>query len=307
MQTVIIIISLFLILLATATYSSSTDKSTAILTIITIIFAAISADISAKSTETTRKQAEQSLALSEKIAQDNHDQTERAFKQSEKIARKTYEQLEREYKTSVTPVLIFDEIKTYGGARYPISDLSHRKLHVFCDIKNIGDSPAIQVYTKVGLKFKFVEGDYSNYLSEYYYAGSLATNDKCKSTMSLDDAKLFLLLEDISMMLKDNVSKVERGESLTKGATLVISCVYSNIHRQYFKTIYEIGIYGITVVEGEKRIRTMMLSDIPKLGDNEQFELICINSSLSHLEIKLLSDVEANEFIDEYKDLINVC
>jgi len=57
----IIIIALILLALTTTTYSSSIDKPTTILTIATIIFAAISANISAESAEKAQKQTEETI------------------------------------------------------------------------------------------------------------------------------------------------------------------------------------------------------------------------------------------------------
>lgn len=162
-------------------------------------------------------------------------------KKSIKLNIEYLKQLESEHKTSVTPILVPNKIKAHGGACYPaFNGLSNRKLFVFWDTKNIGNSPAIQIYNKVEFKLKYIEGDDRTFSSDYRYAGSLAINKTGKASTDFDGDKLSMLLADISAMINYNTNIIKKGngEKLATGTTLVINCVYTNIHGQYFKTIY---------------------------------------------------------------------
>ncbi|AKB36123.1 hypothetical protein MSSAC_1533 [Methanosarcina siciliae C2J] len=227
-------------------------------------------------------------------------------KKSIALNRDYLKQLENEHKTSVTPVLVSDGVSTHGGACYPLNGSSNRRLMVLCNIKNIGNSPAIKIYTKIGLKFKFEEYKGRVFSSEYHYAGSLAINDKNTSVMFFDGEKVSLLLEEISVMCEQNTNTIinHTGGKLAESTTLIIDCVYSNIHSQYFKTCYEIGVHGITAIDSKKNERKISRSDVPMLKDNEEFELMFVDPSYSHLDIGPLNDIDAEEFINGYRNAV---
>jgi hypothetical protein len=220
-------------------------------------------------------------------------------------------QLESEHKTSVTPVLVPIDVKTHGGGLFQINGSLNRQLHLFCNMKNIGNSPAIQIYSKIGLKLKIVKGNEHSTSSEYRYFGALAINDNIDAMMSFEKDKLSSLLEDISIMLKKNTDMLRNNnnnqkigsQKLVAGATLVIDFVYSNIHKQYYKTVYERDIIGITAFIDEKNKRNYLINEL-ELGDNEQFELMLINPSSSRLEFTLLSEIEAEEFIMKAEEFL---
>lgn len=214
-------------------------------------------------------------------------------------------QLENEHKTSITPVLVPIDVKTHGGGLFQIYETWNRKLNVYCNIKNIGNSPAIQIYAKIGVKLKFVTENEHSTSTEYRYIGALAINENNDAMMSFEKDKLTSLLEDISIMLKKNIDKVKNnnGQKLVAGSTLVINLVYSNIHNQYYKTIYERDIIGLSVIEDEKNERNYLINEL-ELGDNEQFELMLINPSSSRLEFTLLSETEAEDFIKKTEEFL---
>jgi hypothetical protein len=97
-RTIILLIGFFLFALSVTMYSSSADKPTSFLSIITIVFASISASISAEAAEQAKINTEQALISSEKSAKITHAQTERALKQSEEIAQRTHEETLRSLK-----------------------------------------------------------------------------------------------------------------------------------------------------------------------------------------------------------------
>jgi len=84
---------------------------------------------------------------------------------------------------------------------------------------------------------------------------------------------------------------------------LVIELVYSNIHGQFFKTVYENEIYYLNVdSRNNDKDKLVFWADAPMLQDDETFEVVLSNPVYSHLEIKLLSNIEAVDYINEYKN-----
>lgn len=220
-------------------------------------------------------------------------------KESIDLNKEYLKQSERQHKTSVVPILEPIEIKVHGGACYPTFNGSmNRKLFVFWNMKNTGNSPAIQIYNKIEFKLKFVEGDSHIFTSRYRYAGSLTTNDKRDASAEFDIDKLSLLLADIIAMLKYNTDVLEKGlgEGLARGATLAVNCVFTNVYDQYFKTVYEGEIYNITVKDKNGQKRNLYKLDEQMLKNDEEFDLII---PFYRLKFSLLNDVEKKEFIKE--------
>jgi hypothetical protein len=213
------------------------------------------------------------------------------------------QQLEREHKTSVTPTLIPEEIHSHGSGYFGDR---RRQLKIKCKLKNIGNSPAFQIYSNTGLNYKYVEVKDYKQLYENSYTGFLAPMSTVEVEMHFETKKVEKLIEDLNITHEKNLFRLENDfhQKSFSGTDLIIEFVYSNIHGQYFKTKYEINILGFDAYKREdENDRKIYFSSKNALKDDEVFRLMLINPIFSHLEIKPVDDTEAEEFITSYKNI----
>lgn len=215
------------------------------------------------------------------------------------------QQLEKTHKTSVTPILVPEIIKTNGTEYFE----GRRQLGLTYKIKNIGDGPALQIYSKIKLNYQYVEFKDYNDLYEYSYLASLASMKEDELHMHFETEKIEKMIEDLSIKHAKNMNriKVNPSQKAYPGPDIVIELIYSNIHRQFFKTILSREILGLNKckkIDDEKEEDQIIIFDVEnELKDDEPFELSLINPIFQSLEVIPLKTDIAIKIIEEYEKL----
>lgn len=215
------------------------------------------------------------------------------------------QQLEKTHKTSVTPILVPEIIKTHGTEYFG----NRRQLSLEYKIKNIGDGPALQIYSKIELNHQYVESKDCNDLFEYSYLASLASMEEDKLHMHFEKEKIEKMIEDLSIGHAKNMYriKVNPSQKSYSGPDIVIELIYSNIHGQFFKTLLSREILGLknyikNDVDNEND-EIIYFNPDNKLKDDEPFELSLINPIFQSLEVIPLKTDIATKIIEEYEKL----
>lgn len=213
------------------------------------------------------------------------------------------QQLEKEHKISVVPTLIPEIIETTGSAYFA----DRRQLCVKLKIQNIGDGPALRIYSRMKIKYNNVDFKDYDELYEYSYLGSLAPMKEDELEMHFETKKIEKMMEDLSIQHAKNTYRVKVNPSQKAfiGPFLVIELVYSNIHGQFFKTKYSREILGLIAYKrsGEEDQNIFWRSE-NELKDEEPFKLSLINPIFQSFDVTALKINAADDFIEKYKKLI---
>lgn len=216
---------------------------------------------------------------------------------------RTYlKQLENEHKTSVNPTLIPEIVETNGTEYFD----NRRQLSIKCKIQNIGDGPALRIYSKIKLEYKYVEFNDYEELFEYSYLGSLAPMKEEKLDMHFETEKIEKMIEDLSIRFAKNLSriKIDPTQNVFPGTALTVELVYSNIHGQFFKTTFSNEILGLIAYQRKDKNKFIFwTTDNNILKDTERFNLQIISPIFHSLEVATLEDNIASNFIEKYKKL----
>ena len=219
----------------------------------------------------------------------------------------TYRQvqhLEMEHKISVVPTLIPEIIQTKGSEYFG----DRRQLSVKLKVQNIGDGPALRIYSKIKIKYNHVEFNDYDQLFEYSYLGSLASMKEDELEMHFETEKIEKMIEDLSIRHAKNTFRVKSNPSQNAyvGPFLMVELVYSNIHGQFFKTKYIREILGLIAYErSEEKDKHIFWTSGGALKDDEPFEISLINPIFQSFDVAPLEINIANDFIGGYEKLIH--
>jgi hypothetical protein len=106
----------------------------------------------------------------------------KASHQSLAVSQRLLRQAEDQLRLSKVPILVAEVTNTHGTAYF---GRHRRQLGIDWKVKNIGDSPALQAYARMALKYKYVEFQYVDQLFEYFFLGSVGLKKRRSLTCIL--------------------------------------------------------------------------------------------------------------------------
>ena len=227
-----------------------------------------------------------------------------ATQKSVRLNREFLVQAEKQLLHSRVPMLVAEMVKSRGGAYFAEK---RRQLHVYWKLRNIGDGPAVQIHTRMKLRFSHAEFEDFDELFEHSFEGSAAPAEEKTANMHFETVKIEKMLEDFSIKVAKNQARLRLSphQSAYRGPELALEIIYSNVHGQFFKTevVCPIGHLRVKEREDEKERRVYWMAEKP-LQDNEEFELALINPIFSTFKFSAVDTSEAQEFIDRYRKLL---
>ncbi|MDD2919007.1 hypothetical protein [Rhodoferax sp.] len=227
-----------------------------------------------------------------------------ASNKSVEVSQNLLKQTEKQLMFSNVPTLIPDITETSGSAYF---GEKRRQLGIKAIVKNIGDSPALHVHTRIKLIYKHVEYEWKDQLYEYSFIGNLSAQEEKKSDMHFETRKIEKMMEDFSISHAKNVYRVKNNpaQSSYRGPDLSIEVIYSNVHGQYFKSHLIHPILAIEAPEREEKEKGYVyMHDDEHIKDDERFKLALINPIFQEFLFEPISNEEANSLIEKYRSLV---
>jgi len=228
----------------------------------------------------------------------------RATKQSVQLNHEFLAQAEKQLLHSRVPMLVADMSESHGGAYF---GEKRRQLGVDWTLRNIGDGPAIQIHTRMKLRFSHAKFKDFDETLEHSFQGNLAPAEEKSTHMHFETAKIETMLEDFGIAGAMNQARVNLNprQSAYRGPELHLEIVYANVHGQFFKTDVVCPILCLRVNDREDEKEQMVYWFAQKpLQDDEEFELVLMNPIFSRFDFSPLRIDEAQAFIDRYRALL---
>lgn len=226
-----------------------------------------------------------------------------------KITKISLEQMEKHFKLNNQPCIIPKITSTEGSKCFY---KTRRQLHINLDIENVGDSPALCVYTVGYLKLKHIQNDGSDIVDMYYlpdYISKVSINQVESSSIRFETKEIRLLIKDLEVNYRLNMERIATDASISpfKGTDLVIKVFYKNIVGQWFEsTLTQEIAWLINTSENNSERKTNSLNEVtipPKeLYPDTSFELQLVSERLSPVEIRIIELEQVKETIERYKD-----
>ena len=201
---------------------------------------------------------------------------------------------------------------TYGSPCFPESD--RRQLHIDIKLENIGDSPALEIYTFSYLELTSTVNKYdgSNIVNMYYYPDYIKyikPNSKQFASVRYEEEEINMILDDLWYNMLKNHHRIHTDPSKPpfNGPLLIIEVFYKNLLGQWFKSTLKQPILCL-VDESISKEEPPHISgaEIPPspLTKNTEFSLLLKSPRLSMSEgVKLVDQKEIWEKIKSYQEL----
>lgn len=227
-----------------------------------------------------------------------------ASNRSVEVSQNLLKQTEKDLVFSTIPTVIPDVKETSGS---PYFGDRRRQLGINVAVKNIGDSPALHVHTRIKLIYKHVEFEWKEQLYEYSFVGNLSAQEEKEADMHFETRKIEKMMEDFSIQHAKNVYRVKNNpsQSAYRGPDLSVEVVYSNVHGQYFKSHLVHPILAIEAPERKDEEKGYVyMHDDEHIKDDESFKLVLINPIFQEFLFEPISNEEANRLIGNYRALV---
>lgn len=224
------------------------------------------------------------------------------------------ESMKQQLKRANNPCII-PKITEANGTNCFYKD--RRQLHIHIELNNIGDGPALSVYTFAWFRLKYIKNSDSDLVSMDHFPAfvpSIAINEKSICRVRFETKEIKLLIKDLEKRYALNMERiaVDPSKAVFKGADLMLKIYFKNVSNQWYEVTYICEVNKLKVgeerdnlkeVKDDEKIRTTVKEIPPReLLPDEAFELAFISELFSAIDVKLVNSEEILKHLSKYKD-----
>lgn len=191
---------------------------------------------------------------------------------------------------------------------------TRRQLLIEIELDNVGDSPAITVFTFSHLELQYINNkkDGSKTVNmEYipFFKKCIKSGEKIEASVRYETFEINMLLEDLKVALEKNIERLRTDPHRThyKGTVLVVEVYYRNVVGQWFKNVLRQEICWMSDKNAAPRktnnINENTIPPSPLLSDTE-FELQLVSEAFSSFSIGVVDEKEIQDKLKEYKEYL---
>lgn len=235
------------------------------------------------------------------------------FKQMQ-AAQKSAELASKQMRLSNQPCVVVDISQTAGSPCFP--DSTRRQLNIALELENIGDSPALELYTLSYLELQHIKNvsDGSSIVDMFYYPDYrkyLKANSKDTASVSYETDEINMLVEDLRYCHEKNMSRIRTNPSKHPyhGTVLVVEVYYKNLLGQWFKnTLRQEISWLIDKNAPPRKTHNLNENTIPPciLGRETSFSLQLIAPRFSAAGIELVSAEDVKEKLEPCSEALDL-
>ena len=195
-------------------------------------------------------------------------------------------------------------ISSISGSAFDTSSYLRVQLQYNFTLENVGDSPAVTVYTFLYVKLQNADSEnvlYSHLMPAYLHSLSIGKQQEC--SLHLETTEFRSLISDLEICYTKNLMRIATDPSVTPfpGPIVVLRCIYKNMMGQWFETVLEHEMFGVYKSRADSTISICINDDSDRVTnenvvDGDKYEGMMINPSYSKLtrtmvDSKYLQDI----------------
>ena len=217
----------------------------------------------------------------------------------------------KQFKEAKQPCLV-PNVKEVTGCAFDTSEYLRIQFNFYYQLKNVGDSPALTVYTIATMHLKHSATD--KFVIAHLmpnYSHSISINEIVDSNFHFETDALREILLDVEISRVKNLKRIETNPSQTpyKGPSLQLIILYQNLQEQWYKTTFEQELLNVEKeIESESK-QTMEIGykkyenvDNSKICDGDRFIGCMINPVYSTLHQSKISQEDVKKILKEYSN-----
>lgn len=219
----------------------------------------------------------------------------------------------KQIRISNQPCVVIDSINTYGSECF--NESGRRQLHIELQLENIGDSPALEVYTLSYLELQHTKNvrNGSDMVSmDFYpdYLKYLKPNTQGIARVRYETDEINMLVEDLRYSYEKNMSRIRTNPSKHpySGTIMVVEVYYKNLLGQWFRNTLRQEICWLTDKNAlPRKTKNLNENTIPPclLSKETEFELQLVAPRFSVSSIELISKEQIANKLKPYKDQLD--
>lgn len=222
-----------------------------------------------------------------------------------------------QFRESKQPCLI-PTVKSVSGSAFDTSTDIRIQFSFDYELENIGDSPALSVYTiaKMHLKYSKDSEVVAHLMPKYKHF--VQVQSKEASNFHFETNEFRSILEDIQISSVKNRKRIETNPSQTpfSGPILQISIYYKNLIGQWYVTHLEqelLDVRRLVTEKGEIRKKGEVLEytcdqkiEGQNINDGDRLKGYMINPAYSHLTHSKITEHEVQNILNRYSHPVTV-
>lgn len=206
------------------------------------------------------------------------------------------------------PCIIAEILQTYGSKCF---SETRRQLKIELELENVGDSPALSIYTFAYLELQHIKHvkNESNIVNMDFlpdFTKCIKVGEKSKASVRFETFEINMLVEDLRINYEKNIERLRSNpcQPSYRGTVLVVEVYYRNVLGQWFKNTVRQEISWLNNTHAEPR-KTHNINEntIPPcpLEQNTEFELQLVSPKLSVFATDLINVTEIEGKLEQYK------
>lgn len=223
------------------------------------------------------------------------------------LSKLSLESAERQTKLNSQPCIIPKITETIGTELFTET---RRQLHFNVELNNVGNSPAIAIFTIGHLKLRYTKHEDTDKVDMCFYPDFmpiLSLNEKAIAGISFEAKEIELLVEDLEHAYRLNIErlKTDGHRPSYRGTNIVIKVYFKNLLGQWFESTLTREIAWLIDLFKEKSdSHDLNKYTIPpkKLLKNTRFKLQLISERFSPADIRLIDADAVRNILDSYKN-----
>lgn len=231
-----------------------------------------------------------------------------------KAAQQSAELTSKQMRISNQPCIVIDIAVASGSKCFPES--SRRQLSIQLELENIGDSPALEIYTFSHMELQHTKNvaDGSNIVDMYFdpdYLKYLKPDTKENVSVRYETDEINMLVEDLRYCHEKNVHRIRTNpyKRAFHGTILVTEVYYKNLLGQWFKnTLRHEILWLVDKNAPPQKTHNLNENTIPPclLSKDTEFELQLVAPRYSTSGIVLVQQKEIELKLNPYKDAMDI-
>lgn len=224
-------------------------------------------------------------------------------------AKESVELVTKQIKISKQPCVAPSVVDSYGSA-FDVTDYTRMQLDFAINLKNVGDAPAINIYTTANIELQLsidTSGTKKSLSAALlpYYVQTLSIGEEKEIHIHFETAEINALLEELKKTMDMNWERIKTNPShhSYKGAMLVIRVLFKNLMGQWNESNISYEIPWLTFKNPPpQKTRNLNENTIPPkhilAGDEYRAELC--SSRLAPFYYRMITDEHAKSMLQQY-------
>lgn len=226
-------------------------------------------------------------------------------------ARQSAELVGKQIKIDKQPCVVPNVVDSFGSA-FDTSSYVRKQLGFDVKLKNVGDSPAINIYTFADIELQFThdaEGNKKRLSAALLpsFTQALSAEGETDVNILFETSEINALIWELGISLEKNWERIKNNPSQSNfcGANLIISVLFKNIMGQWYESTISYEIEWLEYLNPpEQKTKNLNENTIPpkEICVGDKYKAVLSSGHLAPFEVKMISEETVIKLLQKYRE-----